>query len=113
MNLKKELQKSNVIAVIMPSKLYSQKYPRIIEATVNSFNKMCYVTLAKPYHLLNQKYKDKAGKIFYVDAVTKKVIKKPKKAKNVAYVSSQTAYNELKKTIDDTVKKTKVRNSFI
>lgn len=107
MNIKQELQQNNIIAIVMPNKLYMQKSPKLINEIVSCCNKICYITLTKPYSLLAQKYKDHVKKFFFVDVITKTVISKPKKADNVAYVESQTDFKELRETIDKSVSKQK------
>jgi len=107
MDIKQELQENKIIAIVMPNKLYMQESSKLIDGIISCCNKICYITLTKPYSLLAQKYKDHVKNFFFVDAVTKTVISKPKKADNVAYVKSQTAFKGLKETIDKSVSRQK------
>lgn len=104
-DLAKEIN-DNEVLVIVYGEDYQQKLIENIKEAEKQIEKICYVTLNKPYHNLVETFKKNSinlKKFLFIDAITSTVIK-PKPADNCLFISSPSALTELNITIDETAK---------
>lgn len=83
--------------MLLPNKVYSEKMKEIAKTVSELSERLCYVTLNKPYKTLLkdfEKSKIDSNKFFFIDCVTKKV-KEEKVKEQVVYVSSPKALTEI------------------
>ncbi len=78
------------ILVLLPFWDFISKVLNILD-DVYSDEKVCYITLNKPYRVLSTEFR-KAGiaesRIFVIDAVTKSVIPNPTEVPNCTYIDA-------------------------
>ena len=95
--LKKAIKDNEIVLLLIPNDLYSEKI-REIAKMVSVLNKrICYVTVNKPYRTLVkdfEKGKIESKKFFFIDCVTKKVSEE-EAGEQVVYVSSPKALTEI------------------
>lgn len=83
----------------------------IVQSANKNYKKICYISFSKPYHSFLKYFKMNKinpDKFFFIDCITKSVVKEPKKEKNVVFVSAPNAFGE----INDAVRKTLMQRSF-
>lgn len=98
-NLKKDIEQ-NCQSFIVIAK--STEISQIISYAAQNHQRICYVSFQQPYYdflLFCKTNKINPPKFFFIDCITKTVVKKPKKEEKVIFISKPTAYDEIKKTI--------------
>lgn len=96
-NLKKAIKGNDIILLLVPNGVYSDRIKKITKAISEENERICYVTINKPYNTILktlEKARVETKKIFFIDAVTKKV-KEEKSSEQVIYVSSPKALTEM------------------
>lgn len=103
--IKKELEKGLTILTVFPSIKHVEDF---VENVAKNYKKVCYVSFSKPYNSFVKHpeiNKISLNKFFFIDCITKSVIKRPEKVKNCIFVSSPTAFTEIKETIRKVLQK--------
>lgn len=83
--------------MLLPNNVYSERVKEIAKIVSKLSERVCYVTLNKPYKTLLkdfEKSKIDSNKFFFIDCVTKKV-KNEEASGQVVYVSSPKALTEI------------------
>ncbi|MBS3124236.1 hypothetical protein J4437_06415 [Candidatus Woesearchaeota archaeon] len=104
-NIKKELDNSQTILLVMPSIEYNDDIVKIVKEL--SGKSICYVTLNKTSGALIELFKKnmiKTENIVFIDAISKTIKKVPDQDNGVYYVSSPGALTELSLVITKFVK---------
>lgn len=97
--IKIELEKGSIFLVVAPDVNSSSDFVVSLAKNYKQIYYLSYVTLSKPYHALVKHFKFRkidAKRFFFIDCITKSVIKRPKKVKNCVFVPNLT---DLKKTL--------------
>lgn len=74
----------------------------VLYSATQKFNKICYVTINKPYHTFSTFFKVNGidpQKVFFIDGVTKTTIKNPKKDRQVLFVPPADYFKSIEKAI--------------
>lgn len=99
LNLKKEIGKNSLSSIVISELTDTHKIARY---AAQHHKKICYVNCSRPYQSLLVDFKINkinSSPFFFIDCITKTVVKKPKKEKKVIFISKPTAYEEIKKTV--------------
>ncbi len=83
--------------MLLPDNVYSERMKEIAKIVSKLSERVCYVTLNKPYKTLLKDFEKNridSNKFFFVDCVTKKV-KDEEASEQVVYVSSPKALTEI------------------
>jgi len=95
--IEKAVKENDVILILVPNRLYSEKIMDITKTVSLLSERICYVTLNRPCKTLLKDFEENkidSGKFFFVDCVTKKV-KEEEEGEQVVYVSSPKALTEM------------------
>lgn len=106
-NLKQEL--AGQIAVLAVTGAPNSFHDIILDAA-EKYNKICYISINKPYYSFLDYFsihKINPKKFFFIDCITKTVIKQPKKSDNCLFVSSPAAFDEINESVQKTLQKKK------
>lgn len=74
----------------------------LLYSAAQKFNKICYVTISKPSHTFSTFFKVNKinpDKFFFIDCITKSVVKGTKKEKNTVFVSGPNDFRGIEKAI--------------
>jgi len=102
-NLSKEIRGNDSIIIVF-SKNYQKELLSVIKKLTGLFDRICYVSLNKPYDFLVKHFKSNKvniEKLFFIDAVTKSSVTNPPSVKNCLFISSPGALTELSITISE------------
>jgi len=99
-NVKKELDKNQILLLKIPSADYSKDITDIVKQLDGSIG---YVTLNKTFDSLKEEFKKKkinTDNILFIDAISKTIKNAPEMAEGSFFVSSPAALTELSLAID-------------
>jgi KaiC/GvpD/RAD55 family RecA-like ATPase len=101
MDLVKELNKNQVVLLVVPP----EKYNRIVVDTTKKLSKsnVVYVTLNKTFNSLRESFKKSKvnmSRVLFLDAISKTITEVPNQVDNCYYVSSPGSLTEMSLVID-------------
>jgi hypothetical protein len=109
-SLKGKIKSSGILLFLIPSGKYADKLKDIMKACSDMFNRICFVSLNKPYMTLEAEFR-KSGietkKIFFLDCISPESGSAGDDSK-VILVSSPKALTELSIAINKVVEKEKI-----
>lgn len=94
----KDLGNAQVALLEIPNEQYSGIIVDVAKQLAGQYKHVCYVSLNKPYDLLVESFKAKKvdiDKFFFVDCISKGVVRRSKKMKNCEFVSGPHALTEM------------------
>ena len=102
MNTKIEsaIKNNDILVFLVPNTKYSECLEKIVSNISKKFERICYVSLNKPYTTICRELENKkidTEKFFFIDAVSQKI---ESDKEHVLYVSSPRALTELSITIN-------------
>jgi hypothetical protein len=93
------IKRTEIIILVIPDKTYASRMKELVSSLSSSHNRICYVSLNKPYSAtveMIKKYGADTNKFFFVDCTEKRA---DEKAGQVVNVSSPKALTEMSITI--------------
>jgi len=99
--IKKAISENDVVLFLLPHSMYSEKVEQITKMASVMNERICYVTLNKPYKTLLDDFGERGidyNRFFFIDCVTKKV-KEEESTEQVVYISSPKALTEMNITM--------------
>jgi len=99
------------ILVVIPFENFIYKIIDILKEVYSGEEKICYVTLNKPYKALTSIMQERGfplDRVIIIDAITKTVIKQPAVTRNCIFISSPIAYPELATAIESVMTTQKI-----
>ncbi len=106
-NLKKELGDAQVALLITPNERYSEIIVDVAKQLASNYKHICYVSLNKLYDPLVKGLaanKVDVDKFFFIDCISRGVIKTPEKIKNCEFLSGPQALTEIHISISKNLK---------
>jgi len=97
--INKNLQESQILLVLLPKSDYNDKITEISKEFTNICNKVCYISMSRPYRTIISSFKEGGvplNKLFFIDTISKCSSDKGLESmKNCFYISSPSAFSEL------------------
>lgn len=109
-NIKKELDKEDMVLLVLPSKGYSDILTKIVKQLDDEMGGGLYVTLNNPYTVLMKRFRTSGincDACFFIDAISAEALGAGKEADNCVFVSSPNALTELGIAINTYIKEQK------
>ncbi|OGM02767.1 hypothetical protein A3K72_00185 [Candidatus Woesearchaeota archaeon RBG_13_36_6] len=97
MSLVDDIKQNQVVLFVISKKDYTEMLLDVIKAVEKASDKVCYVTINRPYNnILLQLKNNKVnlGKFFFVDAITS-TVQTPEQVENCIFVASPDALTDL------------------
>jgi archaellum biogenesis ATPase FlaH len=85
------------LMVVIPGDKFMAKIIEVLKSVYSENEKICYITLNKPYKSLAVTFQNNMldpGRVYFIDAITQTIFK-PDDAWNCTYVSSPRSFDEL------------------